>query len=507
MSLNRFFVTPTTGNLIQDKCGLVGIYSSTFTSHLPLALTAASGVQHRGTQGAGIALYTKTGLKTHIGHGLIQDVFDENTLKNLDHKSLWTLVHCRYGTSGNYVKENLQPITLTSGTDKITLIHNGEFAGAAKLKKMVRAKLPKGVSDTYMFAELLKESSGSSWDEKILSLTEQMKGAFNLLIGINDTLYAVRDPWGLRPLVLGKYRQGWVVTSETHALDKISVKAQREVGRGEVLKFDKKGITRLRKPKEGAGNFCDFEWAYFSRPNSLLPTYENKDDGQHPQNWMSVTEFRERCGKTLAHESPIRHATFVVGIPDSGIHIAVGYAEALGIRYRQVIIRDHYDRNGNERLFMRDDDIHHIKTKVLGKLAFTPDPRIWKDAVVVLGDDSIVRGNVAREVTRAVRALGAREVHWIVGFPPVLFRCHLGVSMRTEAELIAPKYQADPIKIARAIGATSIRYISKAGLLQAKFDKKRILKSEDENKLFLLNGGCGGCLTGVYPVTFDGVTN
>ncbi len=501
----RGIIMSTAANLIQDKCGLVGIYSPKYTLQISVALTAASGVQHRGTQGAGIAIYTQKGLKRHIGHGLIQDVFNEITLKRLAHKSLWTMVHCRYGTSGKYIKENLQPISLNSGSDTITLIHNGEFTGVENLKKKVKSNLPPGASDTYIVTQLLKESSGNSWDKRILTLTEHLMGAFNLIIGVNDQMYVVRDPWGVRPFVLGKRNSDWVVTSETHALDKISVKAKREIGRGEVLKFDKGGITRLRKGKDGRGNFCDFEWAYFSRPDSMLPTYEHKNDGSHPERWMSVTEFRERCGKTLAREVPHKYATFVVGIPDSGIHIALGYARALSLPYRQVIIRDHYDRNGNQRLFMRDDELNQIKKKVLGKISFTPDPRIWKDAVVVLGDDSIVRGNVAKEVTRAVWALGVREIHWIVGFPPILFRCHLGVSMRTEAELIAPKHAADPIKIARAIGATSVSYISKVGLLRAKFDRKKVLMPEDENKLFLLNGGCGGCLTGIYPVSKTGV--
>ncbi|KKS41167.1 MAG: Amidophosphoribosyltransferase [Candidatus Gottesmanbacteria bacterium GW2011_GWB1_43_11] len=490
---------------ITEKCGIVGVFTPDFVNQLPLALTAASGVQHRGMQGAGIVFKPKTGIVKHTDKGLLQDVFTPKIIKKLTQKSKWTLVHCRYGTSGDYASENLQPITIGKTNDTLAIIHNGEFAGVEKLKKRLGGKLPVGASDTYLFAKLLSQTPGVSWDEKIISACAQMYGAFSLIMGVGESLYAIRDPWGIRPLAIGQLPGGgWLVASETHAFDKVHVRVKREINKGEILKIDNRGLTRLKKGTSGKGNFCDFEWAYFSRPNSLFPTYQTADEGTRPDKWLSVTEFRERCGVTLAREHPIKKATFVVGVPDSGIHIAIGFARTLGLSYRQVIIRDHFDRNGNQRLFMKDDDLTRIKSKVLGKISFVPDPRIWKNAIVVLGDDSIVRGNVAQQVTKAVFAQGAKEVHWIVGFPPVMHPCHLGVSMRTQAELIAPQFASNPVSIARAIGATSVNYISPKGFLQAKFGNKKLLHPKDERDLFLFNGGCGGCLTGRYPVAKDG---
>lgn len=493
---------------LLDKCGLVGVFTPTLAYQLRFALTAASGVQHRGMQGAGIVLKTKTGVSKYTGNGLLQDVFTPSVVRKLTQKSKWSLTHCRYGTSGGYLPENLQPITIKSGKDTISIIHNGEFAGAHKMRKQVVGKIPPDASDTYLFTRLLSQIEGASWDEKIVKLCGQMTGAFNLIIGLGDALYVIRDPWGIRPLSIGQFAsQGWLVASETHAFDKVHVRVKREIRRGEILKITDAGVTRLKKGIPGRGNFCDFEWAYFSRPNSLHPTYSTASEGNQPEKWLSVVEFRERCGAMVAVEHPIKKATFVVGVPDSGIHIAVGYARALKLPYRQVIIRDHFDRNGIQRLFMRDDEMLRIKSKVLGKISFVPDPRIWKNAIVVLGDDSIVRGNVATRVTKAIFQLGASEVHWIVGFPPVVHPCHLGVSMRTQAELVAPEFGANPYKIARSIGATSVNYISPKGLLQAKFGSKKLLQPKDEIDIFLVNGGCGGCLTGKYPVTKEGKVN
>lgn len=277
---------------------------------------------------------------------------------------------------------------------------------------------------------------------------------------------------------------------------------QAEVKRGEIVKIDENGITVIKRGLSGKGNFCDFEWAYFGRPNSLFPVSE--EDGKTPGKWASILTFREKCGAIIAGENTVRKADFVVGLPDSGVSVAMGYANKLKIPYRQAIIRDHYDPSGNQRLFMRDDQKRRIQKRVLGKLTLVPDPKIWKDKIVIVGDDSIVRSNVSTNVTRAILAAGAKEVHWIVGFPPVTHPCHLGVSMRTKEELIASKYNSDSKRIARYIGAKSVNYISHRGFLKAKILTNRIVSPQDSRNIFLENGGCGGCLTGRYPVTKDG---
>lgn len=490
---------------LQEKCGILGMFNNRAVANVPLAMIAAGGVQHRGQQGAGIVMRTGNRLKRRIGNGLLQEVFPANVVTKMNVAYKWLLIHCRYGTHGGYDRRNLQPclVTARDGT-RITIVHNGEFVAADAIRKQIRAKFPKTISDTYLFAYLLARSSGRSWDEKVVKTIADVHGAYSLIIGIGDVLYVCRDRFGLRPLVIGKTKNGWIIASETHALDKIGAILQRSVHRGEVLKIDKAGLHVLQKGSDTQGHFCDFEWAYFSRPDSLLPTNEKAEYRKPNGDWLSVGMFRTRCGQFLAAESPVKNATLAVGVPDSGIAIATSYASHLGIPYRQVIIRDHYDRNGNQRLFMRDDERQKIKKKVLGKLSLIPDPRIWKDAVVVIGDDSIVRGNVSAEITRALFSLGAREVHWIVGFPAVQHHCPLGVSIRMEKELIAAKFGGDADKIAKALGATSVRYISHRSFIKARLLSEPLRIPDEEKEIFLANGGCGGCITGFYPVTRTG---
>lgn len=485
-------------DLVQEECGLVAVYTPRASKQMEVALTAAGGVQHRGQQGAGVASKTSSGIEKFTAVGLLKDIFTAKRVAALNKLSKWTIVHCRYGTSGDYNSCNLQPcIEKFPGNISVALVHNGQFVGTEAIRKQLNKKLPKGTSDTYLVSQLLRTLEGKTMEEKIVKLLGLVNGAYSVIIGSGNNLYIARDNFGMRPLVIGKLKNGWLVASETFALDKAGAKLIRTVKKGEVIRINDEGIHVLKRGTDGKGNFCDFEWAYFSRPNTMHPVSEGSDE------LLSVSEFRERCGKILADEAPIKNATFVVGAPDSGLAVSLGYANALRIPYKQVMIRDHFDNNGSQRLFMRDDDKKKIKNKVLGKLSFVPDPSIWKDAIVVIGDDSIVRGNVSSKVTQAIFRLGAKEVHWIVGFPPVKFSCHLGVSIRQDGELIAAKY-ADEARIAKALGATSVHYISNVGFLKARLKNGKLARSADPNDIFLMNGGCGGCITGKYPINADG---
>lgn len=493
--------------LLQEKCGILAIFNKTYTANLPLALLAAGGVQHRGQQGAGIALQYKKNIKQYTGNGLLRDVFLPSVVKKLNKPSKWMLVHCRYGTHGGYDKRNLQPCMVTSREgEKIAIIHNGEFVATEEIKKKISKKFPPDISDTYLFAQLLGETEGLTWEHRVIHALSQVNGAYSLMIGIKNKLFVARDAQGIRPLVIGQLKNRWIVASETHALDKVGAYIIREVKRGEITCIDSKGLTIIKHgEKERSSHFCDFEWAYFGRPETLVNTNETEDDSKRPENWLAISSFRERCGAAIAKEFAIKNATFAFGMPDSGMAVAMGYANALNIPYRQVIIRDHFDPNGAQRLFMRDDQKKRIGKKVLGKLSLIPDRKIWKDAIVVIGDDSIVRGNVTKKITKAVMAMGAKEVHWIIGYPPVAHPCHLGVSIRTTAELIAAQYNSDPVKIARKINATSVHYINPEGFIRARLLNSDIKKPKNSKDIFLHNHGCGGCVTGKYPVTKEGV--
>ena len=489
---------------MQEKCGVVGIASQKLSNSFELALLAARGVQHRGLQGAGMALNSKKGLKVYRGTGTIDEVFTNDVVPDFDIPNNWIMVHCRYGTYGDYDQTNLQPCIASSPAgEKVAVIHNGQFAGLSDLKSRVE-KLNKktysdDTSDTYLFTQLLVGSKGKSWDEKIVNCVDKCSGAFSLLIGVGKDLYAVRDKFGIRPLFIGKVSGSYMVASETHAFNKVDGRVEREVGRGEVIKLNSQGMQSLTKKSKNS-HFCDFEFAYFSRPDSL---YASSKDS-NVKDWSSYGSFRERCGEKLAVEKPIINADFVVGVPSSGVSLATGYAAKLGLPYRQAIIRDHFDPFGAQRLFMRDDVMNKISSRVLGKLSISPDLKVWKDKIVVIGDDSIVRGNVSKKVTETIFKLGAREVHWIIGFPPLMNPCHLGVSIRSDGELVAPKYGGDPAKIAKKIGATSVNYISNLGFIEAKYPGVKVTIPKNRDEIFVANGGCGGCITGLYPVDKNG---
>lgn len=491
---------------LQEKCGILAVYTQKPSLNLSLALLAGAGLQHRGQNGAGLSMMTTKGLLKHTGNGLLRDVFKKRVVARFNKKSFWTMVHLRYGTFGGYEACNLQPtIAKSPQGESVAVIHNGEFVADPIKKSLHHKKFPKGASDTYLFTEFLAAAKGKNWDEKIVNALSHVKGAYSLIVGVGNNLYIARDPFGIRPLVIGQLEKGgWIAASETFALNKISVPVIREIKKGEIIRIDGQGITTIKKGSSNPGNFCDFEWAYFSRPNSIAPTRERPDDRENPDRWISYSKFRERCGEVLARETPIKNASFVVGVPDSGLAVAAGYAKASKIPFSQLIIRDHFDPYGLHRLFMRDDQIKLIGKKVLGKLSLVPDRQIWKNAVVVIADDSIVRGNVSRRITKAIFALGAGEIHWVIGFPPVAHPCHLGVSMRSEKELIAHRFHSDPRKIARAIGATSVNYISPKGFITARKLSSKVRITENPKEIFLANGGCAGCITGLYPVSKEG---
>jgi amidophosphoribosyltransferase len=490
---------------LLEKCGIVGISTPRYERLTEIAIQAASGVQHRGQHGAGYVLQTQSGMKSFKQDGLLKTIFTPQVIRQLDMPQIWSMVHCRYGTNGDYSDTNIQPcIANTNDGRHVAVVHNGEFVDVEGLKRKTEIQFDEGASDTYIFTRMLAEMEGD-WDQRILKVLSFVKGAYSLMIGVGDDLYVCRDAHGMRPLFIGEIDDIKMIASETYALDKAGATFLREVSCGELIRFRKGEMTVITTNPDAKRHFCDFEWSYFARPDSRFSRQLNGTPETNEENLLSVHAFRERCGEIIADESPISHADFVVGVPDSGLAIGCGYAGAMGLPLKQLIIRDHFDSNGAQRLFMRDDDRTAIGSKVLGKLSIIPDRFLWRDKVVVLCDDSIVRGNVSEQITRAVYSLGAKEVHWVIGFPQVRHKCHLGVSIRSHEELIAAKHQGDPVRIAAEIGATSVNYISNIGLLKARIKNGQIAKVTDADDIFLANGGCGGCITGKYPVTRTGM--
>ncbi|MBI3289948.1 hypothetical protein HYZ78_00960 [Candidatus Microgenomates bacterium] len=485
---------------LQEKCGIAAVYSlQPNADQLEAVVVAASGVQHRGQNGTGLAMRTEDAIFTHTRPGLIRDVFPKEFVREHTQLTRWAMIHCRYGTNGGYDSQNLQPIFIEAedGT-QIAVSHNGEMVAIHELAQTRGLEIPEGASDTTIFTQLLATQEGKDWNEKVVNLVGEIKGSFSLVIGIDDNMYVIRDPMGIRPLFVTQNDSNWLVASETHAFDKVGVNHITPILRGEILKFTPTGPQNWKEGEVGQGNFCDFEWAYVSRPNSRMP-----ENGNDSEKMISFSTFRERCGAILAQEAPVPDATMVIGIPDSGVAAGNGFAAEMGVPYHQFILRDHYDREGDGRTFMTDSDPRNIQKRVVGKLSFVQGQEVWEGVKVVIVDDSIVRANTSTVINNILRSLGVAEIHWRVAFPALSHTCHLGVSMRAEDELIASRLGADEVKIAEEIGATSVNYISHEGFIRARTGK--VIIPENPKEIFLANGGCGGCITGIHPVSKEGI--
>lgn len=483
---------------ITERCGIVGIRTINQTAQFGRLLDAGIGVQHRGQLGAGIrfALSNELGF-THVGDRLLRDIFTPDVVGKYKFNLLRTkssMLHTRYGTNGGYEATNLQPcIAATAEGQEIAVIHNGQFVATDKMREELAAEgvFPEEeASDTRLFTELLAKAKGDTWDEKIVSTLDKVDGGFNLIIQVGDTMYAARDKHGLHPLVLGEIdfgdTKGAIIASETSALNYSGATYERYVKPGEILKVDDSGITSLQEGSESNGAFCGFEMAYFANMGSLLPSGE------------AFATFRERAGRLLAKRVKI-NADFVLEVPDSAIDFASGYASESGIPRLPYLRKTHFRPDSDGRLFQGDRSIASIGDKVLNKFVFIPGEH-WKDAIVAVVDDSIVRGSESAVITAELFRLGVKEVHLLLGFPPVKNTCHLGISIRTDKELIHNRGD-----VATLIGANSVNYITPAEYIQAAFPGRQIKIPEDQLDVALENGHCLGCVTGRYPVSKDGV--
>lgn len=505
---------------VQTECGLVAIYSVLLDTQamVGLGLLAANGVQHRGQQGGGISYPTREGQRLLTGNGLLPDVFTSNVIStfNEENPGNWLQIHTRYGSDPEaaYSINNLQPLIAYSPEGSpVSVIHNGQFVAKDEIRKQVYEltgrEYPDDVSDSFLAAQLIANAPGESWDGRVIEGINRLKGAFSLVVGVEDRLYLARDEQGLQPLVVGKLQDGWLATSETHALKKAGVKPDRSILRGEIARIDQRGLLTIQEGQTGQGNFCDFEWAYFGRPESRTPNFNSPDDAMHPERWLSHHAARRETGiifveelsRTAEGRELLTKIQMVTGAPDSGVSFGTGVAIGAKLPYESVIIRDHHDQNGKLRLF-QEADIQKIQAHVAGKLSFVPGSIEGK--IVAISDDSKVRSNVSKSLTEQAWAEGAAEVHWFLGYPPVISPCHLGKNMRTQEELIAWRHKGDLKKIAEEVTATSVNYISWRGSIEGWKQGGEIITPEDEREIFLANGGCGGCLTGLHPIAKDG---
>ncbi len=444
----------------HHECGIFGIYAPD-EDVARLSFFGLYALQHRGQESAGIAVADGRGINLHKDMGLVAQVFTEDKLRPL-HGHV-AIGHTRYSTTGSSKLLNAQPFVVESALGPLAIGHNGNLTNGTTLRNELfqRGFGLSSSSDSEVIVQMLAGGPGQSWDERINALMQRAEGAYCLTILTRDTLYAVRDPWGVHPLCLGRIGNGWVVASESCALATIGAEFVRELQPGEVIAIDGDGPRTIGLHTAPQRALCLFEYIYFARPDSHI-------DGN------TLHSARVEAGRVLAQESPVE-ADIVIPVPDSGVPAAIGYAQASGIPYSEGLIKNRYIG----RTFIQPDD---RLRKVGIQLKFNPLSDNLRGKRIIIIDDSIVRGNTSGPMVKMLRAAGAKEVHMRVSSPPIRHPCYLGVDMATYPELIA--HRMDVAQICEHLGLDSLAYLSLDGLQQAT----------------RAQGFCNGCFTGNYPV-------
>ena len=446
----------------HDRCGLFGIYGHPEAAHLTyLGLYA---LQHRGQESAGIVASDGARLRIEKGMGLVNDVFTDARLAALEGDR--AMGHVRYSTAGDTVAANAQPILIECHRGTIALGHNGNLVNAAILRQELEAagSIFQSTSDTEVILHLYARSHRERLEDAIAASLSKVMGAFSLLFLTPEALVAARDPWGFRPLVLGRLDGATIVCSETCALDLIDAQYVRDVEPGELLVIDEQGVRSFHPFPPEPPSQCIFEHVYFARPDSQVFG-------------RNVLVSRLLLGRQLAREAPAP-ADIVVPVPDSGMGAALGYAQESGLPFQWGLIRNHYvGRTFSEP----KQSIRSFGVKV----KLNPVKSVLEGKRVVLIDDSIVRGTTSRKIVGMVRGAGAREVHVRISSPPTTGPCYYGIDTPLKSELIASRHSLEEIR--DYIAADSLAYLSHEGLLKAVDDPGQTRH-------------CTACFSGRYPV-------
>jgi len=451
---------------VGEECGVFGVWAPG-EEVAKLAYYGIFALQHRGQEAAGIAVSDATTMVVYKDLGLVAQVFDEATLDSLN--GHLAIGHTRYSTTGSGTWENAQPSYRSNPEGgSIALGHNGNLTNTAELARRVAdlgiARDVMGVTtDSDLVTCLLASRPDVSLEANALELLPTLRGAYCLVFMDEHTLYAARDPHGVRPLVLGRLERGWVVASETAALDIVGASFVREVEPGELLIIDEHGV-RSRQFAAPTPKGCLFEYVYLARPDTTIAG-------------RNVHETRVEVGRALAREAPA-DADLVIPVPESGTPAAVGFAEASGIPYGMGLVKNSYVG----RTFIQPSQT----IRQLGiRLKLNPLRSVLRGKRIVVVDDSIVRGNTQRALVRMLREAGATEVHVRISSPPVSWPCFYGIDFASKAELIASGLGVEEIRA--SIGADSLAYVSLEGLVKA--------SDQPADRL------CTACFTGEYPIS------
>lgn len=422
-------------------------------------------LQHRGQEATGIVSSDGKTFFQEKGIGLVSDLFNKERLGHL--KGTLAIGHNRYSTAGENSLKNVQPIMVNFALGTLALAHNGNLTNAAFLRDELEAygAIFQSTSDSEVIIHLIAQSQAKDMMGRLIEALLRVKGAFSLVILTDRGLIGARDPYGLRPLSLGRVKDAWVLASETCAFDLIDAEFIRDIEPGELVLINEKGVVSYKPFPKTEPAFCVFEYVYFSRPDSRV--YDHQ-----------VYEIRKDLGRQLARETMVP-ADIVIPVPDSGVPAALGYAEAANLRYENGLIRNHYVG----RTFIEpEQSIRHFGVKI--KLNAVRD--VLKGKRVVVVDDSIVRGTTSRKIIKMIRHAGAREVHLRISSPPIISPCYYGIDTPTRSELIASTHGIEEIR--SYVTADSLAYLSMEGMLEAVPHKT--------------NRYCSACFSGNYPIPF-----
>jgi len=452
-------------NKMNEECGVFGVFNH--ESAAELTYYGLHALQHRGQEGAGIITSDGRQLHQHKGEGLVHNVFSHQDIKRL--KGIHAIGHVRYSTAGGGGVMNVQPFLFRSQSGPLGLCHNGNLVNANQLKNYLEneGSIFQTTSDSEILAHLLKRQRGNLMTALKESLL-YIEGAFAFLLLKENKMFISLDKLGLRPLSIGRIGEhGFVVASETCAFDAVGAEYFRDVQPGEVIKIDLNGLTSERYATKAEQKMCSMEYVYFARPDSNI-------EG------INVHQARKNCGRVLAKEAPA-NADIVVGVPDSGLSAAIGYAEEAKIPFEIGMIKNRYIG----RTFIQPSQ--SLREQGV-KMKLSTVRSIVKDKAVVLIDDSIVRGTTSRKIVDMLRAAGAKEVHVRIAAPKIKFPCFYGVDFSTYDELIGASHSTEAIRA--VIGADSLGFISVNGLIEGVGRKRKLEKN---------CGQCVACFNGDYP--------
>lgn len=455
---------------MKDKCGVVGVWFDREKNRDGAALYiyyALQALQHRGQESSGIAVTGGGNFIADKGMGLVTDYFSRERLQRL--AGFAGIGHVRYSTTGSSKMENCQPFTVQYKGGFIALAHNGNLVNYRDLKKELEAdgRIFTSDSDTEVIAHLLvRELMRNDLEQAVRETMRKLVGSYSLVILLEDKVIGIRDPLGFKPLCIGRIDNGYVLASESCAIDTLNGELVRDVAPGEMVVLGDR-IESYRLFHSRCRAHCMFEFVYFARPDSIM-------DGR------LIYKVRHSIGENLAKECPTV-ADIVSPVPDSGITSAIGYSSASGVRYAEGMIKNRYV---GRTFIMPGQELR--ETAVRLKLNTVRENVNGKDVILI--DDSIVRGTTSRRIIDLVRRSGARKVHARIGSPPIISPCYLGIDMATREELIAAHKSVKGVEF--LIGADSLYYISLEGLIRAIGIPREDL--------------CTGCLTGVYPIEIPG---